>query len=149
MKIDIDQSWRIEYTNKKTVLADSKGNSVVISAKDKRDLQKLFREAGRSRMFVYEVFSALLSILISLSWNEKAKDTYIIDLEYPGWSDQIKDFVLRFARRLGVRLAADQINFDTIGKKSKAHQGAYEVFKDWKKPAKVANLNEILQLILA
>ncbi|MBM4402658.1 MAG: hypothetical protein FJ044_05435 [Candidatus Cloacimonetes bacterium] len=148
MKVDIDQSWRMEYTNKKTVLADSLGNSLILKAGDKKNLQRLFRKAGKSRMFVYEVFAGLLAILISLSHEKKVKYIYRIDLEYPGWSEQIKDFVLRFSRKLGIKVIADQIEFASIGRKSEAHQNAYKVFKGWMKPTRIVVADEILRLVL-
>lgn len=84
MAYQIDQSGKIEQTNKKTVLAISNGKtySVLLKAKDKRLLQDIFRTLfNKQRQFIYEVFSALLFILIS---NSKSEGRIVIDKEYPG-----------------------------------------------------------------
>ena len=56
MNIAIDQSSKIEYTNKDTVIAYSnhKQKSLIIKAKDKRKVQKMFREAGKPDIFIYK-----------------------------------------------------------------------------------------------
>ena len=58
MKIEIDQSGKIENTNKNTIIAfsDSKFKSIFISAKEKREIQKFFRRIGKPKIFIYKVF---------------------------------------------------------------------------------------------
>ena len=54
MRIEIDQSGKIENTNKNTIIAfsNNKFKSIFISAKDKREIQKFFRRIGKPRIFV-------------------------------------------------------------------------------------------------
>jgi len=62
MKIEIDQSGKIEDTSKNTIIAFSNGKfkSIFISAREKRELQKFFRRIGKPRIFVYRVFAILI-----------------------------------------------------------------------------------------
>ncbi|MCG2700747.1 hypothetical protein L6267_01100 [Candidatus Parcubacteria bacterium] len=67
MKIEIDQSGKIENTGKDTIIAFSNGSfgSISISAKDKREIQRIFRKIGKPRVFVYRVFAVLIFLLIN------------------------------------------------------------------------------------
>lgn len=147
MKVEIDQSWRIEYTNKPTVLADSMGNSVILGAEEKKYLQEVFRKSGRPRLFVYKVFAALLAILINSKNAPSSENLYLIDLEYPGWSTFIRNLLLTFTAKLKVKITTEQIFFGNIGKKSLAHKNAYQVFKNPQKAARKITVREILRLI--
>ena len=62
MRIEIDQSGKIENTNKNTIIAfsNNKFKSIFISAKDKREIQKFFRRIGKPRIFVYKTFAILI-----------------------------------------------------------------------------------------
>lgn len=148
MRVEIDQSWKIEYTNKETVLADSSGNSVVLPAESKRYLQDVFRKAGRPRMFVYEVFAAVATILIELSEKEGQNNLYVIDKEYPGWENEVKGMILNYGRKLNLSLKHNQLRFQLIGKKSKAHDNAYLTFKGKNAPTKKIQLDEMLKLVM-
>lgn len=149
MRVEIDQSWKIEYTNKQTVLADSQGNGVVLSAKSKRYLQDVFRKAGRPRMFVYEVFAALVTFLIQLAEREGQHNLYVVDKEYPGWSDEIKGMIFKFSRKLDLKLELEQIRFAEVGKGSRAHDNAYLTFKGSRRATKTIQLEEVLRLVMA
>ncbi|MCX6810253.1 MAG: hypothetical protein NTY30_00740 [Candidatus Berkelbacteria bacterium] len=52
MKIEIDQSGKIEETGKPTVIAFSNGKSasIIISAKDKKLVQTVFRKIGQPKI---------------------------------------------------------------------------------------------------
>jgi len=62
MTYQIDQSGKIEQTEKYTVLALSNENhfAVILSAKNKRRLQEMFRILGAPRLFIDYVFAALV-----------------------------------------------------------------------------------------
>lgn len=57
-KYQIDQSGKIEQTNKLTIVAFSndKSGSVLLSASDKRVLQEIYRKAGKPRVFPTQTF---------------------------------------------------------------------------------------------
>ena len=127
MIIEIDQSIKIEQTSMTTYLADSIGHCVKLNARNKKQLQHLFRQAGRPRMFVYEAFSALVAILISQSYN--ASNSYVIDTEYLHQDHLLRPLILKHLRSLKVSASPEQIKFATIGKKSPAHARAYFTYK--------------------
>lgn len=54
MKYEIDQSGKIEQTNKNTVLclSNDKWDSVLILARTKRQIQEIFRRNGQIRNYV-------------------------------------------------------------------------------------------------
>ena len=59
MKIEIDQSGKVEDTAKPTVIAYANGNSraILIPASNKRQLQELYRRVGKPRLFIPQVFA--------------------------------------------------------------------------------------------
>lgn len=121
MKIEIDQSGRVEYTSQPTVIAfsNSENRSVIINSKDKKYLQQLFRKAGKSNIFVYKTFSVLIFYLIK----DKLKSIrqIIIDEEYTGYDKLIKQFIVELAVKHNYQLEPDIIHFKQIGKKSRSH----------------------------
>ena len=66
MRIEIDQSGKIENTNKPTVVGFSNKESgiVLITPKDKKAIQKYFRDIGKPKLFIYITFVALVFYLI-------------------------------------------------------------------------------------
>ena len=64
MKVEIDQSGKVEETEHDTILATSKGNTVKITARTKRRLQETFRKIGRPRNFVIYIFAVSVFELI-------------------------------------------------------------------------------------
>lgn len=99
MKIKIDQSSRIEYTRKPTVLAysNSEDYSVIILASDKQQyLQRIFRKAGKSKTLMIKTFSAMIYMLTKD--HLKPADEIIIDREYTGYDKTIKEFINYFLR---------------------------------------------------
>ena len=127
MKIEIDQSWKLEFTNKRTVLADSVGNAFIISAKDKRYLQKLFRNMQKRKKYVDQTFAVMLALLIEKTFSKDNR--YIIDIEYPGHMLTIRDYTIQFLYCLGIEISKDQFEFGSITKRSLAHQYAIQTFK--------------------
>jgi len=148
MTIEIDQSGKIENTNQDTVIAFTNqiSKSLLIKAKDKREIQKIFRQIGKSRIFIYRTFAILIFLLIK---NYLARiDQIIIDDEYPGWGSQIKDYLLTEIRKTKPNFEAANINFNRIGKKSKVHLLGYAVYRNREKPDLEVGYKEILKLIV-
>ena len=147
MKIEIDQSGKIENTNKDTVIAFSDDNfgSLLIKAKDKREIQEIFRQAGKPRVFIYKLFTILIFLLIKN--HLKKVEEIVIDEEYPGKSALIKDLLLREIRKIRPRFLKENISFRQIGKKSKAHNIAYNTFKKKRKTDIVVN-KKILKFLI-
>jgi len=145
MKIEIDQSGRVEYTSHKTVIADSLGNCLYVTTLTKKIIQELYRKAKIPRIFVYEFFALLISLLIKETFSKT--QTYIIDTEYPGKSDLIERHILKFCKRLIPKLNPDQISFGTIKEGSKSDKTAHEEFLKIKKAEKIP-LDMLLNYLL-
>lgn len=145
MKIEIDQSGRFEYTSHDTVIAfsNNKKAAILIKAKDKRSLQKIFRETDRKHILVIRGFALLIFLLLK---KEKIKEIQeiVIDTEYTGWEAQVKNYLVADFRRLGVEIDPESISFQKIGKKSEAHWHAYRVFKKERKPEIIVGVKEML-----
>lgn len=137
MKYYIDQSGKIEDTAKDTVIAfsNSQIGAVILSAKDKRRLQEMFRRTGEPQLFVDYVFSALLILLLK----PLKVNNVIVDLEYPGHT-KIIDFLV------STEIMID-IEWKCIGKSSQAHDIAYKVFAKKLKIARKVTAGEILKLV--
>jgi len=72
----------------------------------------------------------------------------IIDEEYPGWGFQIKDYLLTEIRKIKPNFDKNNISFNRIGKKSKAHLRAYEITIGKRQPDIKAREQDILKYIL-
>lgn len=146
MKYYIDQSGKIEYTSHDTVVAISNGkkSAILIKAKDKRILQRRFRDIGKKQVFIYRIFSFLVFTLLK---KHKFSEV-VIDTEYPGRSDLIKNFILTDFRKKGIKVSPGQISFHQIGKKCEAHWHGYYVFKKKRKPEMTITAKEVLQKLM-
>jgi hypothetical protein len=132
VKVEIDQSGRVEWTQKPTVLALANGThfSVLISAKEKRILLMNLEQnkQGRSKtMQRVLVFATLLFILLKEHIDKL--DQIVIDDEYQGHAPTIKEHVLNLFRRHKKRIDPQIVVFQRIGKHSPAHDLAISVFR--------------------
>jgi hypothetical protein len=126
----IDQSGKIEQTNKNTVIALSNSIqlSVILKAKEKRAIQSIYRVAGKPKIFSVQVFAALTYLLIEKSGTFGG--IIYIDKEYPGYEDVIKSYIVQLSRKVGKNnLDPDSIRFIQVGKTSKAHLFGYKHYK--------------------
>ncbi len=121
MKYQIDQSIKIEDTNKTTYVCIANGKLVLssISSKEKQILKLYFRKLGKPLIFKLFTFSVLCAETIIRS----KPQIIFIDKEYLHHERQIKSFILQILRIEG--LQEPDINFKEIGKGSSAHKGAY------------------------
>ncbi|MCX6812817.1 MAG: hypothetical protein NTW79_04370 [Candidatus Berkelbacteria bacterium] len=145
MKIEIDQSGKIENTNKPTVIAYSgdKNKSLIIFAGEKQKLQKYFRRIGKPSSFVYIVFAVLIFILIK---SEKTIDEIIIDREYAGQEPLIKNYLIQFIKKSDRHFDKKKIYFHQIGKKSPAHDLSVKSFRKKKADIKVKS-DDVLKFL--
>lgn len=102
MKIEIDQSGKIEQTNIDTIVALSNDITYTIRLhrKDKRILKAFFRETnvqGRSR---YRVFAAVVAILLS---KVKLDSGVLLDNEYQGHEHFIHQHIMQYVYLLGIK----------------------------------------------
>ena len=146
MPIEIDQSWKLEFTNKQTVLADSLGHAITISSQDKKRLKTYFRIMNKRKMYINQTFAILLAYLIINTFTQTQQ--YIIDIEYPGQMNTIKDLTIQYLRRLNIPIQPQQIQFNQIGKSSMAHEHAYLTFKKrGKTKIRKISISQVLSLM--
>ncbi|MDP2909743.1 MAG: hypothetical protein Q8N69_01575 [bacterium] len=148
MRIEMDQSGKIENTNRNTIIGFSNGisKSIIISGNDKKKLQELFREAGRHRVFVYKTFAILIFILIKDYLNKL--DEIIIDEEYPGKFNLIRSYLFSEIEKIDPDFPKENVVCARIGKKSKAHYVAYGTAIGKRKADKVVKFKDILKFIV-
>ncbi|MFZ5365897.1 MAG: hypothetical protein ACOZBZ_01250 [Patescibacteria group bacterium] len=144
MKVFIDQSGKIENTEKDTVIAFTNkiSASIRIPAKVKRLFQKIYRKKGKPKLYIYETFAFGIFLLLKnyLSW---VKDV-VIDKEYPGHEKMVKQLLLELIEKN--KLKIPHIEFARIGRKPRVHYAAHDVFEKKKKPTYEISLKTILAL---
>lgn len=147
MRIEIDQSGKIEYTTHDTVVAFSnhKSKTVFIQKKDKRAIQKICRKYKQSSIFIYKTFASLIYLLIKDDLKEIQQ--IIIDQEYEGHESEIKHFLLQIIRKANKNFPKDNIIFKQIGKKSRAHILAYKVYQKQAKADIIIKADELIKYI--
>lgn len=127
MKIEIDQSGKIEDSNRLTVVAFSNGKikSLKISAVEKQKLLRIMRTLDYpKKTFIFKIFAGLIYLLLE---DEKNIEEVIVDREYPGQEGIIKDILSHLFRKIGKKLP--RITFYKIGKKSDAHKIANDIYR--------------------
>ena len=149
MQIEIDQSGKIEETNKDTIIAFSNGikQSVRIHRRTKRRLQETFRTYGKPRLFRFRVFACGVYILIK---NYLSKiNQIVIDTEYIGNEKLIKEMIIEIANSEPIKNDLRQkIVFKRIGKNSSAHILALSVSRKNIKADKVIGYDELVKIAI-
>lgn len=144
MQIYIDQSGRVEFTSHDTVVAFSNGTqkSILITAQEKRIVQKYFRDAGKPKIFAIKTFAILIFLLIR---DDLKHITGIrIDQEYEGMEWLIKQYLLLCIRRNGFSIDKKSISFILVGKSHAVHRHALATFRHDITPGRIATARDIL-----
>lgn len=105
LRIEVDQSGKVEQTNRSTVLAysNSRRYAVEVLSTTKQEILRRLREQGRSsRASVQLVFAALVALLLK-DVVEQA-DSVVIDSEYTGQDAAIKGQLLAFLDQMQVQI---------------------------------------------
>lgn len=146
MRAEIDQSGKVEATSTHTVIAIANGlrASIMISGREKKKIQQIYRDIQRPRVYVSAVFAALIVLLLH---KQRLPHNLIIDTEYPGHERYILRLLESLGNKAGLNLERVAIDFEQVGKKSPAHQVAYMAFRN-KKADYVVSAKEVLQLLL-
>lgn len=140
----IDQSGKIEHTNKSTIVALANGNitTVKISAIEKQKLIKAMAEFRKpNKTYAYDIFSALIYILLKRHLITRVE----IDKEYPGHEAGIKERLIQLLKKNGDKIP--EISFGLVGKKCNAHIVGLLVFQEKSKPTIVIKAKEIMEVI--
>lgn len=143
MSIQIDQSGKVEQTDKDTVIAlsndeNNQSKTLLIKAKDKRKLQEIFRENKIGKLFVYRVFAGLVFLLIK---DISKTSQVVIDVEYHGKENLIREVLMEFYSR--AKILPPDIVFRRIGNTPRVHYAAYNVFIGKLKPDVIVSLAKI------
>lgn len=145
---EVDQSGKIEQTDKDTVLAVANNikKCVLLKASVKRRLVRLLREESiLPEIFYPKIFCAVLFILLK-PFSDKTQE-FIVDEEYTGKERQIKVILNEYAQKTNMDSIANKIVFRQVGKKSPAHILAWKTRRD-KSDAYEIRMDEVLALIL-
>jgi len=142
MKLEIDQSGKIEETAQPTVLAAINGGSrtIVLGGKTKRRLQEEFRKLGSPTVFVYNCFVVALFLLIEPTLGKCSE--IVIDHEYPGKESSIAELLhLLFVEHHIEN--PPTIHFAYIGKSSQAHNLAIRTFRRQIRPDQIISFEKM------
>ena len=129
MRVEVDQSGKVEDTRVNTVLAFSDGisRSILIPAKVKRECVELVRDDRHKTKTLYlRIFCAGLFLLLKDDLPKIEQIT--IDVEYLGREHDIKALFLRLVWKTHPTFDPDNIQFALVGKDSLAHIKAYSTF---------------------
>lgn len=146
MKYQIDQSGKVESTNKATIiaLANGKNKTIKITAVEKQKLLSAIKEIEYPKTnYIYRIFAAMIFILIK---NEKFL-TLEIDKEYSGHESVIKDMLIFLYSKSP--LSMPEISFVLVGKKCNAHKVGILTFQDKLKPSIIVKAEEVLEVFYA
>jgi len=142
MTYQIDQSGKIEQTEKDTIIAYSNDEqkSIVIPKKIKRQIQEAFRLCGYSRLFIYYIFAIGIFYLIK---DFKITQSITIDIEYQRKDILISQLIKKLLKAYGK--PRHQIRFHRIGNRPKVHYAAHDVFTKKKKADYIISFEEIIK----
>lgn len=143
MKYEVDQSGRIEETNRHTVIAIANKNysyTVKIDSKIKKLIQRKFQKIKKPKMF--GVYGFVVGLILLLKKSKIKNSIVIIDIEYDGYNKVITNELIK-------NIDQDlEFRFSNIGKRSPAHICAYTIFKKREKPSYNIEFKEFEKLIM-
>lgn len=143
MKIQIDQSGKIEETNRDTILAfaNHETYSIKIHRRTKRKILEQFRLRGKPKLYTLRTFSAGICLL--LRDHPKKFQEVAIDTEYFGKNQAIKSMIEEMLGSKAKNMIP--ISFTHIGKRSRAHLLALSVFRGKQKANRVVTYGELFK----
>jgi hypothetical protein len=147
--IEVDQSGRTDTLTVDTVLAFSNSiqSAILIPKAVKRECYQLLKERGMRRDLIsVKLFAAGLILL--LAPHIGTMELITIDLEYPGWGNEIKEQLLRYLRKRHPNLRNRQIAFGQVGKKSSSHKIALATYRGERHTDKRVRTEELLEVII-
>jgi len=152
MTIEVDQSNKVERTNRDTVLASSSDcrRAIVLPSRVKQQLiSQAKAQRGSNKTAYLKVFAICVFILLEPCLSELAKKgtQIVIDTEYPGHEATIKGVLLRCIRKAGYDFRSEQIYFEAVGKGSGAHHLALQVSRGQVAPDYRVSYEEIVRLL--
>lgn len=121
----IDQSIKIENTNKTTYVCLANGKILIssISSRHKKELKLFFRKLEKPLIFKIFTFSVLCAKIIF----QANAEVIAIDEEYSGHEIDIKSLITQIL--IIWKYKETNISFARIGKNSRAHIEGYRAYK--------------------
>jgi len=147
--IEVDQSGRTDKLTVDTAFAfsDEIQSAILIPKSVKRECYQLLKKEGmRKDLISVKLFAAGLILLLAPRVSTVGLIT--VDLEYPGWENEIKEQLLRYLRRRYPNLSNRQIDFRPVGKKSRAHKIALATYRGERRPDREVQVGELLAVII-
>jgi hypothetical protein len=144
MKIEIDQSGKIEATAQDTVLAYGGAGmgTIRVTGKTKRRMQEKYREVGQPRSFVIDIFVVLIYLLIKEDLHRISE--VVIDREYPGKEPLISALLSKVLIAKNVTVLP-MVRHAQLGKSSEAHHIAIRTFKSQQPAGRTVIFEELLK----
>lgn len=135
MRVEVDQSGKVEQLNCDTVLAfsNSEQYTVLLPKSLKRRIFLYYR--SHTKQLRYKFFT--ICLYYCLKDYLRHLTLIMIDCEYQGKEQLIKSILLGFVRRSWKEFDGKLIRFGLIGKKSNAHTVAIDVFRGNRKPNRI------------
>lgn len=149
MRVEIDQSGKLEQLDTNTILsfANGKSGSILLTVSTKR---LLIQNIRRSLFSEKDVLAILFSILIFILIKELPNGlSFIIDEEYTGKEKIIENALIKLFQKKFKNKWKGNIIFKQIGKKSPAHKLCWSIHRNKRLQTKIRKitLEEILRLI--
>ncbi len=143
--VEVDLSGRIEMTNGDTALAFANGisSSILIQSTVKQDCIRILRRRGFIGPVLYNQFFAI-GLFFLLKDHIDNLSSIILDYEYQGRENKIKEYLINLLRRGNYIISTDQIQYLHIGKNSPAHELALKTFRGEEKPNKKLKVEEVI-----
>lgn len=137
----IDQSGRIEETNRSTIIAladKNKSFTIELQAKTKIYLLKIFRKMGKPKIFPIVIFADV--VFMTMLRSKMFPKMLIIDIEYPSHENTIKNIILTLSMRF--KKSCPEIYFSNIGKNDPAHISAWQTYTKKREPNLIVNIED-------
>ena len=131
MRVEVDQSGKLERTSIHTAVGISNGlsASVFVSSSEKKLIQRHFRQLGKPRLFAVLTFSLLVARALALL-GRKTLEEVIIDREYAGYENFICEQVRFFCLLRKIKI--NDIYVKEVGRKSNSHKTALTAYRNRK-----------------
>ena len=145
MRIEVDQSGKIEQTEMDTVVAFRNDEQYSVLLKKKMKVEILIDYRNKYKDIHYRLFAVLIFYCIR-NYLHKIQ-LIVIDIEYERRDADIKKHLLSFIWKDYSNFDKNLITFSRIGKDSRAHRLAYQTFIGKLAPNKIVTKKEVENLL--
>jgi hypothetical protein len=142
MRIEVDQSGKIEQLNMDTYIAFSNHEQYCVKLPKKTKQEIVYENRQKIRQLIQKMFA--ICVFYCIRNYLETKQLVVIDTEYPGWEAFIKRELVQVLK-LHVSLDKDIIRFGNITKDSRAHKLALRTFREEEKPNKIISKEEVMR----